>query len=60
MRDGDNLSSIEQSKPTIFLTQILNLPVLEAFIKLPGNWPALRSKFKYFMQKDIAEPYSEC
>jgi len=59
MRDGVNLSSIERSKPTISSTQILNLPDLEAFIKLPGNWPALRSKFKYFKQKDITESYIE-
>lgn len=47
MRDGVNLSNIEKSKSTISPTQILNLPDLEAFIKLPGNWPALKSKFKY-------------
>ena len=59
MRDGVNLSSIERSRPTIPPTQILNLPDLEAFIKLPGRWPALRSKFKYFKQRDIADSYVE-
>lgn len=59
MRDGVNLSSVERIRPVISPTQILTLPDLEAFIKLPGNWPALRSKFKYFKQKDITESYIE-
>jgi|JI10StandDraft_1071094.scaffolds.fasta_scaffold148160_3 type IV conjugative transfer system coupling protein TraD len=59
MRDGVNLSHIQKSKPTISPTEILNLPDLEAFIKLPGNWPALKSKFKYFEQKDQAQSFVE-
>ncbi len=47
MRDGVNLSSTERTKATVSPTQILNLPDLEAFIKLPGNWPALKTKFRY-------------
>lgn len=59
MRDGVNLSSVERTKSTISPTQIMNLPDLEAFIKLPGNWPALSTRFKYFKQRNIAESYIE-
>lgn len=59
MRDGVNLSMVERSKATIPATQILSLPDLQAFIKLPGNWPALKSKFRYFKQKNIAASYQE-
>lgn len=59
MRDGVNLSSIERTRATISPTQIMNLPDLEAFIKLPGNWPAIRSRFKYFKQNSITDSYVE-
>ncbi|MCB1075788.1 MAG: type IV secretion system DNA-binding domain-containing protein [Simkania sp.] len=59
MRDGVNLSNIERTRPTISPTQIMNLPDLEAFIKLPGNWPAIRSRFKYLKQKSITDSYIE-
>lgn len=57
MRDGVNLSSVEKMRPVISPTQILTLPDLEAFIKLPGNWPALKTKFRYFKQESISQPY---
>ncbi|MBF5059074.1 helicase HerA-like domain-containing protein [Candidatus Neptunochlamydia vexilliferae] len=47
MRDGVNLSNLEKTKATVTPTEILNLPDLEAFIKLPGNYPALKTKFFY-------------
>ena len=47
MRDGVNVSNLERTKPTISPTQILNLPDLEAYIKLSGNWPAVKTKFTY-------------
>ncbi|MCB1073601.1 MAG: type IV secretion system DNA-binding domain-containing protein, partial [Chlamydiia bacterium] len=59
MRDGVNLSSVERTRSTISPTQIMNLPDLEAFIKLPGKWPVIRSKFKYFKQKSITDSYVE-
>ena len=57
MRDGVNLSSVERMRPVISPTQILTLPDLEAFVKLPGNWPALKTKFRYFKQESISQPY---
>ncbi|NGX51307.1 MAG: Coupling protein TraD [Chlamydiae bacterium] len=57
MRDGVNLSSTERTKATVSPTQILNLSDLEAFIKLPGNWPALKTKFRYSNQKGISKAY---
>lgn len=59
MRDGVNLSSVERTRSTISPTQIMNLPDLEAFIKLPGKWPVIRSNFKYFKQKSITDSYVE-
>ena len=53
------MANIERTKATISPTQILNLPDLEAFIKLPGNWPALKTRFKYFSQRDLSKPYIE-
>jgi len=57
MRDGVNLSNAERSRATIPPTQILTLRNLEAFIKLPGPLPAVKSRFKYFKQKEIAPSY---
>ncbi|MCK4934784.1 MAG: type IV secretion system DNA-binding domain-containing protein, partial [Simkaniaceae bacterium] len=47
MRDGVNLSKIERTKPTVPATKILELQNLQAYLKLPGNHPATKIKFKY-------------
>ncbi len=59
MRDGVSLSSVERTRPVISPTRILTLPDLEAYIKLPGNWPVVKSKSKYVKQGDIADAFVE-
>ena len=47
MRDGVNLSNSQRTKPTIPVSEILTLKNLEAFIKLPGRYPATKIKFNH-------------
>ncbi len=46
MRDGVTLSNREKSSPTISVSRMLTLNNLEAFVKLPGKYPATKLKFK--------------
>ena len=47
MRDGVNLSDQRRIRPVVSLTEIIALKDLEAFIKLPGNFPPAKLKFQY-------------
>ena len=46
MRDGVSLNEHTQIKPIVPYTEIMNLPDLSAFIKLPGDYPVARIKLK--------------
>ncbi|GAO99087.1 coupling protein TraD [Caedimonas varicaedens] len=45
MRDGVNLSEQRRVQPTIPATEIMSLNKLEAYVLLPGNFPATKVKF---------------
>lgn len=47
MRDGVNLSYQTKKSATVSATAIQSLKPLEAFIRLPGNYPITKIKFKY-------------
>jgi type IV conjugative transfer system coupling protein TraD len=46
MRDGVSLSEHTQTKPIIPYTEIMNLPDLSAYIKLPGDYPVAKIKLE--------------
>lgn len=47
MRDGVSLSDHTHTKPTVSATCLMNLPNLEAYLKLPSNFPITKLKFTY-------------
>ncbi len=47
IRDGVSLNQQTHTKPIIIPTEIQNLKDLEAFIKLPGNYPITKLKMSY-------------
>lgn len=57
MRDGVSLSDQRRTKPTISSTDLLQLNNLEAYLKLPGNFPVTKLKFTYHDIPSIAEPF---
>lgn len=46
MRDGVNLSSQYRTQAAIPATEIMSLNPLEAYVLLPGNYPAAKVKYK--------------
>ena len=47
MRDGVSLAEQRRNKTVIPYTDILNLPNLQAYIKLPCDLPVAKLKFEY-------------
>lgn len=47
MRDGVSINRVEVRKPVVSPSQILNLPDLQAYIRLPGAYPITRLTFDY-------------
>ncbi len=47
MRDGVNLSYQTKTSAAVTATAIQSLEPLEAFVRLPGNYPIAKIKFKY-------------
>lgn len=54
MRDGVNLSNQKQTRPVVTASQIMMLKDLEAFLKLPGNFPVTKLSFSYTRLSYIA------
>lgn len=57
MRDGVNLSNQRQTKPVVTPSQIMMLKDLEAFLKLPGNFPVTKIAFPYVDYKKVATSF---
>ncbi|MBN9344473.1 MAG: type IV secretion system DNA-binding domain-containing protein [Holosporales bacterium] len=55
IRDGVSLNQQTHTKPIIIPTEIQNLKDLEAYIKLPGDYPItkLRMKYQQLTQKNL-------
>jgi hypothetical protein len=47
MRDGVNLSTQKQTKAVVSGSDIMMLKDLEAFIKVPGDFPVTKIAFDY-------------
>ena len=56
MRDGITLNKERRKKSVIMDAEIMHLNNLEAYLKLPGNFPVTKLKFTYKERKDLAEP----
>lgn len=55
MRDGVNLNQERRKSPVIISDEFKNLNNLEAYLKLPGNFPITKLKFNYQEKPDIAD-----
>lgn len=56
MRDGVTLNQERRKSSVIMSSEFSKLNDLEAYLKLPGNFPITKLKFKYQEKPDIAEP----
>ena len=57
MRDGVNLNENRKEKPTIHYDKIMKLPNLEAYLKVPGNYPVAKVVFKIHDLPKVAEVF---
>lgn len=59
MRDGVSLNDLRKEMPTIHPDRLMKLPDLEAYLKLPGDYPIAKVKFKIHELPKIAEGFVE-
>lgn len=56
IRDGVTLNQERRKTPVVMDAQVMNLNDLEAYLKLPGNFPVTKIKFNYKKRNDVATP----
>ncbi len=54
IRDGVSLSQRSKKQPLVLPTEISNLKDLEAYIKLPGDFPITKLKMKYQVSRPLS------
>ncbi len=57
MRDGVSLNDQRKEKPTVHPDQLMKLPDLEAYLKLPGNYPITQIRFPLHRLPKVAERF---
>lgn len=57
MRDGVSLNDIRKEKATIHFDRLMKLPSLQAYLKVPGDYPVARIKFKIVDLPKVAEGF---
>ena len=57
MRDGVNLSDQRRIRPVVSPSEIIALKDFEAFIKLPGNFPPAKLRFRYHHKRVMSEGF---
>jgi len=53
MRDGISINHAETRKPVVSFSEIMSLPNLDAFVRLPGNYPIVRVSFEFKPRKKM-------
>lgn len=59
MRDGVSLNYQCKEKPTIHPDRLMKLPDLQAYLKLPGDYPIAKVSFKVHKFEKMAEGFVE-
>ncbi len=59
IRDGVALNDMRKEKPTIHYDRLMKLPRLEAYLKVPGDYPVARIKFKIHDLPKVADGFLE-
>ena len=57
MRDGISINRVETRKPVVSFSEILCLPNLDAYVRLPGDYPLARVHFDYIPREKINVPF---
>lgn len=60
MRDGVSLNENRKEKPTVHYDKIMKLRNLEAYLKVPGNYPVARVVFKVHDLPNVAAGFCRC
>ncbi|MCW9035381.1 MAG: type IV secretion system DNA-binding domain-containing protein, partial [Rhodospirillales bacterium] len=59
MRDGVSLAERNELRPIVLPTEIMSLPDLNGFLRLPQNFPVTRFTIKPDLSEKIAKPFVE-
>ena len=59
MRDGVSLNDQRKEKPTIHPDRLMKLPDLQAYLKLPGDYPIAKVSFKVHKISSLASGFIE-
>ena len=59
MRDGVSLAERNELRPIVLPTEIMSLPDLEGYLRLPQNFPVTRFSIKPDKSEKIAKPFVE-
>ena len=59
MRDGVSLNDQRKEKPTINPDRLMKLPDLEAYLKVPGDYPIAKITFEIHRLAKVAEGFLE-
>ena len=59
MRDGVSLNDQRKEKPTIHPDRLMKLPDLEAYLKVPGDYPIAKVTFEIHRLEKVAEGFVE-
>jgi type IV secretory pathway TraG/TraD family ATPase VirD4 len=59
IRDGVSLNQERRKTPVVMDTEFMKLNDLEAYLKLPGNFPITKLKFEPTERSDIVDPLIE-
>jgi type IV conjugative transfer system coupling protein TraD len=57
MRDGISINRVETRKPVVTFSEIMRLPNLQAYARLPGNYPLAHVQFNYQARPKMNAPF---
>lgn len=57
MRDGISINRVETQKQLVSYSEIMSLADLEAFVRLPGQLPLTRLKFRYLHRQRLNDAF---
>lgn len=57
IRDGVSLNRQKVMRPVVTESEIMNLANLEAYLRLPGEWPVTKVKFNYQTRSENAPAF---
>lgn len=57
MRDGISINRIETRKPVVTFSEIMRLPDLQAYLRLPGDYPITTIHYQFKLRNKVNETF---